>query len=147
MCVNVFKAGLLICNLHTIKYTLSVNSSMSFDKWIQSCNHTQDIEHFITPGHVLWKIFQKVVGVSFWTSNMAQQALCHHGCASLQGWSSTFLFGCAVGRGGSLGSFQFDTLVDPCLLLRPSGGFLAPCVPVKSGVRNALHSKFSSCRS
>lgn len=32
MCVNVFKAGLLMYNLHIIKYTLSVNSSMSFDK-------------------------------------------------------------------------------------------------------------------
>lgn len=59
MCVNDFEAGLLMYNLHTIKCTLSVSSSMSFDKWIQSCNHTQDTEHFHHPRKCSVKDFSK----------------------------------------------------------------------------------------
>ena len=45
MCVNVFKASLLRHNLHTIKCTLLVSSSMSFAN-----EYSQDLEHWDFPG-------------------------------------------------------------------------------------------------
>lgn len=66
-CVNVFKAGLLPYNLHTIKCTLSVSSPMSFDKCIQLCSHSQDTEHFHHPRQFSVKDFSKG-GVSLWTN-------------------------------------------------------------------------------
>lgn len=85
MCVNVFKAGLLPCNLHTIKYTLSVSSSMSFDKCIPVCNHHQDTEHYHHPRQFSVKDFSKGGCESLDKRSVARQAFSHCGYDSLMG--------------------------------------------------------------
>lgn len=121
---------LLTYNLHTIKCTLSVSSSMSFDKWIQLCNHNQDIEHF----HHLRKFSVKDFSKG--------------GCASLDkqcdttsiltlaatpwGGDPQFSLAALSAKVAAWDLFHNETFLisqthELCLLFRPSGEFLAFC--------------------
>lgn len=126
MCVNVFKAGLLMYNLRTMKHTLSGSSSMSFDKWIQSHNHTQDTEHFHLPRKYsvkrLFKRWLWVFGHAVWPSK-------HSAAVAMTPCGAEFQSSSSAAQSARVAAWHLFSLTDP-------GEDSWHSAPVKNGVQS-----------